>query len=289
MSSSLLFSPISLGPLELANRIMISPMCQYSGHDGNANAWHMAHLGSLALSGAALLTVEATAVSPEGRITPGCLGLYSDENEQSLRHVVEMLRGASHAKLMLQLAHAGRKASSARPWEGGALLSKAAGGWDTIAPSALPHKPDEATPGAMSRADIERVTADFAHAARRACRLGFDAIELHAAHGYLLHEFLSPIANQRDDEYGGSLDNRMRMLLQIFEAMRSELGAGIALGVRVTLNSESVATGSEVMAREVGYSIADILAKCLFGLIIFSIARIKSAEDDKAFAAQEGH
>jgi 2,4-dienoyl-CoA reductase-like NADH-dependent reductase (Old Yellow Enzyme family) len=234
MSSPLLFSPISLGPMSLPNRIMISPMCQYSAHDGNANAWHMAHLGSLALSGAGLLSVEATAVSPEGRITPGCLGLYSDENEHSLRQVVDMLRGASHTKLMLQLAHAGRKASSARPWEGGALLSKAEGGWDTIAPSALPHKPEESAPSAMSRADIERVTADFAHAARRARRLGFDAIELHAAHGYLLHEFLSPIANQRDDEYGGSLDNRMRLLLQVFEVMRSELEAGIALGIRVT-------------------------------------------------------
>ena len=234
MSSPLLFSPISLGPLSLANRIMVSPMCQYSGHDGNANGWHMAHLGSLALSGAGLLTVEATAVSPEGRITLGCLGLYNDENERALKSVVEMLRGASKTPLMLQLAHAGRKASSARPWEGGALLSSDVGGWDTIAPSALPHKPEEAAPLAMSHADIQRVTDDFAAAARRARRLGFDAIELHAAHGYLLHEFLSPIANQRADEYGGSIENRMRLPLQIFEVMRAELGSGIALGVRVT-------------------------------------------------------
>lgn len=252
MSSPLLFSPIALGPISLSNRIMISPMCQYSAHDGNANGWHMAHLGTLALSGAALLTVEASAVSPEGRITPGCLGLYNDQNEASLKAVVDMLRAASETKLMLQLAHAGRKASSARPWEGGALLSAADGGWETIAPSAVPHKPEEASPRAMSRADIQRVTDDFAKAAQRARRLGFDAVELHAAHGYLLHEFLSPIANQRDDEYGGSLDNRMRLLFEIFNAMRTELGSDIALGVRVT--------GSDWV--DGGWSISDCVTLC---------------------------
>lgn len=252
MSSPLLFSPIRLGRLSAANRIMISPMCQYSAQDGNANGWHMAHLGSLALSGAGLLTVEATAVSPEGRITLGCLGLYDDQNEASLKPVVDMLRAASESKLMLQLGHAGRKASSARPWEGGALLSSADGGWETIAPSVVPHKPDETSPRAMTCADIQRVTDDFAQAAQRARRLGFDAIELHAAHGYLLHEFLSPIANQRDDDYGGSLDNRMRLLLEIFNAMRAELGPDIALGVRVT--------GSDWV--EGGWSISDCVSLC---------------------------
>ena len=252
MSSPLLFTPISLGPLTLANRIMVSPMCQYSGHDGNANNWHLAHLGSLALSGAGLLTIEATSVSPEGRITRGCLGLYNDENERSLKTAVDMLREASKSKLMLQIAHAGRKASSARPWEGGALLSSAEGGWETIAPSAVPHKPEEAAPRAMSRDDIQRVINDFAATARRARRLGFDAIELHAAHGYLLHEFLSPLANQRDDEYGGSMENRMRFLLQIYEVVRAELGPEIALGVRVT--------GSDWV--EGGWTVDDCVTLC---------------------------
>jgi len=252
MSSPLLFTPISLGPLPLANRIMVSPMCQYSGHDGNINGWHLAHLGSLALSGAGLLTIEATAVSPEGRITGGCLGLYNDDNERSLKTAVDMLREASNSKLMLQIGHAGRKASSARPWEGGALLSRAEGGWETIAPSALPHKPEETAPRAMTRDDIQRVINDFAATAKRARRLGFDAIELHAAHGYLLHEFLSPLANQRDDEYGGSIENRMRLLLQIYEVVRAELGPDIALGVRVT--------GSDWV--EGGWNVDDCVTLC---------------------------
>lgn len=234
MTSPLLFSPISFGPLSLTNRIMISPMCQYSAHDGNANAWHMAHLGSLALSGAALLCVEATAVSPEGRITPNCLGLYGDDNQQALEQLIAMLRGASPAKLMIQLGHAGRKGSSARPWDGGALMSVAEGGWETIAPSALPHKSDEAAPRAMSRDDIERVKRDFSAAARRARDLGIDAIEVHAAHGYLLHQFLSPLANVRDDDYGGSLENRMRLTLEVFEAVREAAGPGIAVGARLS-------------------------------------------------------
>ncbi len=234
MTSPLLFSPISLGPLSLPNRIMISPMCQYSAHDGNANAWHMAHLGSLALSGAGLLCIEATAVSPEGRITPNCLGLYSDDNQQSLEQVITMLRGASTAKLMIQLGHAGRKGSSARPWDGGALMSIAEGGWETLGPSALPHKPEETAPKAMSRDDIERVKRDFVTATRRVRALGIDAIEIHAAHGYLLHQFLSPLANAREDDYGGSLENRMRLTLEIFDAVRDAAGPGIAVGARLS-------------------------------------------------------
>ena len=234
MSSPLLFTPISLGPVTLANRIMVSPMCQYSAKDGVVNAWHTAHLGSLALSGAGMLCVEATAVSPEGRITPGCLGLYSDAQFDAMHTLVKTLRAASNIKLMLQIGHAGRKASSAAPWNGGALLSKADGGWDTIAPSALPHKPEETPPKAMTIADIDRVVSDFVIAAQRAKAIGFDAIEVHAAHGYLLHEFLSPLANQRDDEYGGSLENRMRLCLRIFESVRAAVGRDIAVGARVT-------------------------------------------------------
>lgn len=234
MTSPLLFTPISLGPVTLPNRIMVSPMCQYSAQDGVANAWHSAHLGTLALSGAGLLCVEATAVSPEGRITPGCLGLYSDENTAAMKQLVATLRAASGVKLMVQIGHAGRKASSAAPWNGGALLSPSEGGWQAIAPSALPHKPEEAPPKAMTRADIERVTADFVTAAKRAKAVGFDAIEVHAAHGYLLHEFQSPLANVRDDEYGGSLENRMRLTLQVFGAVREAVGRDIAVGARVT-------------------------------------------------------
>ncbi len=234
MTSPLLFTPASLGPVPLANRIMISPMCQYSAHGGNANGWHAAHLGTLALSGAALLCIEATAVSPEGRITPYCLGLYNNDNQRALEGVLAPLRAASPVRLMIQLAHAGRKASSARPWDGGELLSPAGGGWETLAPSALPHKAGEALPRAMTRTEIERVIGDFAAAARRARELGFDALEIHAAHGYLLHQFLSPLANVRDDDYGGSLENRMRLTLQVFEAVREAAGDGIAVGARLS-------------------------------------------------------
>ncbi len=234
MTSPLLFTPISLGPLPLSNRIMVSPMCQYSANGGNANGWHVAHLGSLALSGAGLLCVEATAISPEGRITPNCLGLYNNDNEHALKALLDVLRDASEVPLMIQLGHAGRKASSARPWEGGELLAADAGGWDTLAPSALPHKPGERAPRAMTRADIDRVIADFASSARRARSLGFDAIEVHAAHGYLLHQFLSPLANTRDDEYGGSLENRMRLTLQVFAAVREAAGSDIAVGARLS-------------------------------------------------------
>ncbi len=234
MNPPSLFSPISIGPQTLPNRIMISPMRQYSGNNGNANDWHIAHLGSLALSGAGLLFVEATSVSPEGRITAGCLGLYNDENHQSLKRVVDAVRAISPIKLAIQLGHAGRKASSHRPWEGGALMSAQEGGWQTIAPSALPHKVDETPPKAMTAADIHRVIDDFISATQRARELGFDVIEVHCAHGYLLHEFLSPLSNQRSDEYGGSLENRMRLPLAIFDAVRKAAGHNMAFGVRLS-------------------------------------------------------
>ena len=234
MTSPLLFTPTSLGPVSVPNRIMISPMCQYSAIDGNVNDWHTAHLGSLALSGAGLLCVEATAVSPEGRITPNCVGLYNDENQRALQSLVGTLRAASPVRLMIQLGHAGRKASSARPWDGGELLASAQGGWETIAPSALPHKAGETAPRAMTRAEIDRIIADFGKAAKRARALGFDAIEIHAAHGYLLHQFLSPLANARDDDYGGSLENRMRLTMQVFDAVREAAGSTMAVGARLS-------------------------------------------------------
>jgi 2,4-dienoyl-CoA reductase-like NADH-dependent reductase (Old Yellow Enzyme family) len=234
-NSSVLFSPISLGSLTLPNRIMISPMCQYSARDGNANEWHMAHLNSLALSGAGLLCLEATAVVPEGRITPGCLGLYNDDNEAALKAVIRNIRAVSPIPLAIQLGHAGRKASSHAPWDGGQLITDPAqGGWTTVAPSAIPQKPEEPAPKAMTREDIEQVIAAFADSAHRAKRLGFDAIELHVAHGYLMHQFLSPLANQRDDEFGGSLENRMRFPLAVFKAVSDAVEGSIPVGVRLS-------------------------------------------------------
>ena len=231
---STLFSPVRLGPLTMPNRIMISPMCQYSADDGLATAWHHAHLGSLAMSGAGLLCLEATAVSAEGRITPGCLGLWSDAHEASLKTVVAGLRRFSAMPLALQLSHAGRKASSRKPWDGGSLIDPADGGWWPVGPSALAHKPSEKPPRAMEAADLRQVVADFASAAARARAAGFEAVELHMAHGYLLHQFLSPISNQRSDAWGGTPENRMRLPLEVFDAVRDAAGPGLAVGVRLS-------------------------------------------------------
>jgi 2,4-dienoyl-CoA reductase-like NADH-dependent reductase (Old Yellow Enzyme family) len=231
---SQLFTPTQAGPLRLANRIVIAPMCEYSADAGCATDWHMIHLGHLALSGAALLFVEATAVEPDGRITPGDLGLWSDETEAALGRVVTAMRRYSPIKLGIQLGHAGRKASSHAPWDGGQLVPSAEGGWQGWAPSALPHNESEPAPQALDSAGLARVRDAFVASARRALRLGFDAIELHAAHGYLMHQFLSPLANRRDDAYGGSLENRMRFPLEVFQALRDVVPASVALGVRVS-------------------------------------------------------
>jgi 2,4-dienoyl-CoA reductase-like NADH-dependent reductase (Old Yellow Enzyme family) len=232
--SSALFTPIRFRGLELANRIMVSPMCQYSAIDGSATDWHLIHLGQLALGGAGLLCVEATAVEAAGRITPGCLGLYSDENEQALDRVVRAVRARSPIALALQIGHAGRKGSSAVPWRGGQLIPPDQGGWRPVAPSALPQLPGEAPPEALDQAGIGRIRAAFVATTRRAARLGFDALELHSAHGYLLHEFLSPLSNRRDDAYGGTLENRMRLPLEVFDAVRAAWPADRPLGVRVS-------------------------------------------------------
>ncbi|MEY4654368.1 MAG: hypothetical protein RI884_2949 [Pseudomonadota bacterium] len=234
MSSPVLFTPLRLGPLEIPNRIMVSPMCQYSGIDGLPTAWHRAHLGALAISGAGLLCLEATAVSPEGRITPGCLGLWSDAHEAALGALVHPLREFSPIKIGLQLSHAGRKSSSHRPWQGGALIPPSEGGWQPVAPSAIAHKPEEAPPQAMSAAQIRQLVDDFAAATRRARRLGFELVELHMAHGYLLHQFLSPLSNQRDDAYGGSAEARMRLPMEVLHAVREAAGSDMAVGVRLS-------------------------------------------------------
>ena len=231
---SKLFSAIKLGKLELPNRIMISPMCQYSAVEGSATDWHLAHLGSMALSGAGFLCVEATHVEREGRITPGCLGLYSDDNEAALARVLKEIRAISPIAVGIQLAHAGRKGSSAVPWAGGQLLDAAHGGWTPLAPSALPQKPEEPPPRAMDEADIRRVIAAFRASAKRALRLGLQAIELHLAHGYLAHEFLSPLSNQRSDQYGGALENRLRFSMEVFDAVMAEVNGAVPVGARLS-------------------------------------------------------
>jgi 2,4-dienoyl-CoA reductase-like NADH-dependent reductase (Old Yellow Enzyme family) len=231
---SQLFTPYSLGPLTARNRIAIAPMCQYSAENGDATDWHMIHLGHLALSGAGALFIEATAVEPAGRITPGDLGLWSDQNEFALQAVVRAIRRHSSIPLVIQLSHAGRKASSAAPWEGGHMLAPAQGGWPTVAPSAVPHAADEPAPTALNEAAIQRIASAFAATARRAHRLGLDGIEIHAAHGYLLHQFLSPLANLRDDRYGGPLENRMRFPLAVYDAVRAAVPQSMAVGVRIS-------------------------------------------------------
>jgi 2,4-dienoyl-CoA reductase-like NADH-dependent reductase (Old Yellow Enzyme family) len=234
---SLLFTPYTLpsprGGLLLANRIVVAPMCQYAANNGAATDWHLMHWGNLLNSGAGLFTIEATAVVPEGRITPACLGLWDDRTEAALADMLQRARKlAPPVPVCIQLAHAGRKASSALPWAGAQLLSPAQGGWETFGPSALPQLPSEAPPTEMTRADMDHVRDAFVQAAQRADRMGLEAIELHGAHGYLLHEFLSPIANQRNDAYGGSFDNRIRFPLEVFAAMRQAFGG--VLGIRIS-------------------------------------------------------
>jgi 2,4-dienoyl-CoA reductase-like NADH-dependent reductase (Old Yellow Enzyme family) len=232
--TSTLFQPIRLRGLTLENRIMVSPMCQYSAVDGCMTDWHLAHLGMLANSGAGLLCFEMTDVEPIGRITPGCSGLYSDANEAALRRVAAHCREHGQAKLAIQLAHAGRKGSTAPPWDSRKTLKTAEGGWEPVAPSAVSMGEGELVPRALTLAEIKSLVAKFADATRRVRRIGFDAIELHAAHGYLMHEFLSPLSNRREDEYGGSLANRMRFPLEVFAAVRAEWPEDRPLGVRLS-------------------------------------------------------
>ena len=230
---SKLFSPLTIKNITLNNRIVMSPMCQYSAKDGFANDWHLVHLGSRAAGGSGLIIAEATAVSPEGRITPGDLGLWSDDHIKPLSRIVDFihLQGSIAG---IQLAHAGRKASCAVPWKGGRQLVEQNGGWQTVAPGDLPFLPGERAPEPLSREGIQRVISGFAAAAGRALDAGFRVIEIHGAHGYLLHEFLSPLSNNRADEYGGSFENRIRLLTQVTEAVRKQWPAGNPLFVRIS-------------------------------------------------------
>ncbi|MCF8181055.1 MAG: NADH:flavin oxidoreductase/NADH oxidase, partial [Limnohabitans sp.] len=234
---SLLFSEYQLqspqGPLRLPNRVVVAPMCQYSAHEGEASDWHLMHWGNLLNSGAGLFMIEATAVSPEGRITPYCLGLWNQKTQTALEDkLVRARKLAPKTPIIIQLAHAGRKASSAAPWQGGQILPSENGGWETQAPSAIPQLEGERNPHQLSTAEMQAIIQNFVESAHRAKKIGIDGIELHAAHGYLLHQFLSPIANQRQDQYGGSLENRMRFVLELFSAVRKEWGG--VLGVRLS-------------------------------------------------------
>lgn len=228
-----LLSPIAIRGVSLKNRIAVSPMCQYSAVDGLADDWHLVHLGSRAVGGAGLVLTEAAAVTPDGRISPSDLGIWKDEHVPFLARCTAFIR-AHGAAAGIQLAHAGRKASTARPWEGGHQVGADAGGWTPVAPSAIPFSPKDVTPTALDRAGIRAVVEAFGAAARRSLAAGFDVIELHAAHGYLLHSFLSPLCNQRSDEYGGPFHNRIRLLLEVTAAVRAAWPEQLPLFVRVS-------------------------------------------------------
>ena len=234
---SLLFTEYELpspkGPLKLANRIVIAPMCQYSSTEGLANDWHLAHWTSLLNSGAGLVTLEATAVTRDGRITPGCLGLWDDATAAALHdHLARARKLAPHVPVSIQLGHAGRKASSAAPWKGGQLLDASHEGWQASAPSAIPHLPTEIPPTELKASGLDHIKQAFVKAAERAEAMGIEVVELHSAHGYLLHEFLSPISNQRTDMYGGSFENRIRFVMEVFEAVRAKFQG--VLGIRIS-------------------------------------------------------
>jgi len=235
MSTPALFQPAQVGALRLSNRIVIAPMCQYSAENGCMTDWHLIHLGHLALSGAGLLTIEATAVVPEGRITYADVGLWDDETEAAMARVLEAVRRHSDMPIAIQLAHAGRKASTDLPWRGGKQIAPdAATGWQTVAPSPLAFADGEHAPTVLTADDLKALCDAFADAARRAARLGIDAVQLHGAHGYLLHQFLSPLSNRRDDDYGGSLANRMRFPLEVFDAVRAAFPADRPVTMRVS-------------------------------------------------------
>jgi 2,4-dienoyl-CoA reductase-like NADH-dependent reductase (Old Yellow Enzyme family) len=228
-----LFQPLQIRSIELKNRIVVSPMCQYSSVDGFANDWHLVHLGTRAVGGASLVFTEAAAVSPEGRITHHDLGIYKDEHITFLKRITDFIR-SQNAIAAIQLAHAGRKASHHRPWEGGAALNENENPWITKAPSAIPYKHSEPVPHELTKEEIKKIIEDFKQAAIRSKQAGFQIIELHGAHGYLIHEFLSPLSNQRQDEYGGRYENRIRFLLEIIEEVRKVWAKELPLFVRIS-------------------------------------------------------
>ncbi|MFD2573829.1 NADPH dehydrogenase NamA [Spirosoma soli] len=233
-TTSALFSPITIRTVQFKNRIAVSPMCQYSSEDGFANDWHLVHLGSRAVGGAGLIFTEATAVSPEGRITPDDLGIWKDDHIPGLKRITQFIK-QNGSVAGIQLAHAGRKASHQRPWDGGAAIAPTGErGWQTVAPSAIPFSESEPVPVALTAAGIEKVLTDFQVATQRALDAGFSVVEIHAAHGYLLHEFLSPLSNQRTDAYGGSFENRTRLLLEVVERVQTVWPRDLPMFVRIS-------------------------------------------------------
>lgn len=229
-----LFSILQIKSIILKNRIVVSPMCQYSAEDGFATDWHLVHLGARAIGGAALIMQEATAVSPEGRITPCCLGIWSDEHIEKYKQITSFIL-SQNAFPGIQLAHAGRKASMSTPWEGNRKLTADEGGWRTVDPSGIRYSEEEALPPVALDADgLRKVTDDFRAAAKRALDAGYKVLEIHAAHGYLLHQFLSPLCNKRDDDYGGSFENRARLLFEVLEAVQQVWPTDLPLFVRVS-------------------------------------------------------
>ena len=228
-----LFESLKLRSMTVSNRIGVSPMCEYSAHDGLATQWHFVHLGSRAVGGAGLVLTEAAAVSPDGRISPQDLGIWSDAHAQALAPIVRFIRHQG-AMAGIQLAHAGRKASTQRPWEGNSCVPPGEGGWQPLAPSPIPFTPEYCPPRGMTSEDIAGVLRDFTAAAARAVQAGFEVIEIHAAHGYLIHEFLSPLSNKRTDEYGGGFENRVRLLREVAREIRGVLGDRLPLFVRIS-------------------------------------------------------
>lgn len=253
-----LFAPLALRGMTMPNRIAVAPMCQYSAIEGTVGDWHLMHLGNLALAGPGLMIIEATGVEPEGRITPGCTGLYSDKNEAAFAKVIGYCRRVSDSPIGIQLGHAGRKASVHVPWHGGGSLLAEEGAWQTVGPSAIPFTPAWHTPTALDGAALDRVRTAFVEATVRADRLEIDLIEIHAAHGYLLHQFLSPLSNERTDAYGGDLEGRMKFPLEVFEAVRASFPDNKPVTIRLSATdwveggwdvSQSIAFSAALKAR----------------------------------------
>ena len=248
---SLLYSPFTLRNLTFKNRIVMSPMCQYSAVDGFANDWHLVHLGSRAVGGAGLIITEAAAVNAAGRISPEDLGIWKDEHIEPLKRITEFIKKQG-AVCGIQLAHAGRKASTTSPWNGHAQITEANGGWQTVAPSAIPFNETDVAPEELTVSDINNAIVDFVKAAKRSVTAGFDMIEIHAAHGYLINQFFSPLTNKRQDNYGGSFENRSRLVLEITEKIREVIPEGMPLLVR--LSAEEWATGGNTIEDNVQLS-----------------------------------
>lgn len=263
-SGSLLLSPLRLGQLTLKNRVVVSPMCMYSAEEGLANEFHLVHLGSFALGGAALIFTEAAAVSPQGRISPDDLGLWNDQQIGPIARVVDFVHQQG-ALIGIQLAHAGRKASTFAPWKGSGVVPPEAGGWEVIGPDDQPYSPRYSLPRSMTTQDIEEVTVAFGASAQRAMIAGFDTVEIHAAHGYLLHQFLSPLSNSRTDDYGGSLENRARLLLEVTRKVRTVWPAHLPVFVRLSATDwapggwdiEQTVEVSKLLSRE-GVQVIDV-------------------------------